>query len=110
MGLYVLKYQADQEEPMRAIGRMIDEWDAAGTPTEQRLAEALQKLAQAQEDRLRLQWRVHCQRAALRQDWQIVDMRMKSQVGHAARALVKTLLDRNRALQARLDLHLGGHR
>jgi hypothetical protein len=59
----------------RAIDKMIEEWDAAGTPVEARLAEALQKLELAYEDRLRLQWRVHCQRKALREHWEIVEMR-----------------------------------
>src|SRR5215813_12225768 len=60
---------------MGAINKLIDGWNATGVPVETRLAEALHKLEQAHNDRLRLQWKVHCQRRALREHWEIVEMR-----------------------------------
>lgn len=60
-----------------AIDKMIEGWDSLGTPMEVRLSEALRLLELAYDDRLRLQWRVHCQRQALRQDWEVFEMRRK---------------------------------
>lgn len=61
-----------------AVEKIVARWDAAGTPVEERLAEALFKLQQSYDDRLRLQWRVHCQRRSLRENWEIVESRNNS--------------------------------
>lgn len=62
---------------MSAIDKMIAEWNSLGTPLEERLRETLSKLEQSYDDRLRLQWRVHCQRRSLRENWEIFERRAK---------------------------------
>lgn len=60
-----------------AIDKMTEGWNSLGTPLEARLSEALRRLELSYNDRLRLQWRVHCQRQMLRQDWEIYERRQK---------------------------------
>ena len=60
---------------MNLVNKLIDEWNALGTPVEARLAEALSKLERCHAERVELQQKIHRQRVMLRENWQTIEMR-----------------------------------
>jgi hypothetical protein len=73
-----------------------EEWRA-------RALEAECKIEEMQAERLRLDKRIHNQRVALRQTWEIVEMRRKWLGSDTARRMYISLLKRYNALKAGLS-------
>lgn len=79
---------------MNAINRMVHRWNVDGTSIEARLEEALKRLEGMAEDRLRLDQRIRQQRIALRENWQIVEMRAAHRRAWLQSPLLKAMLKR----------------
>jgi len=81
---------------MRSIYQMTVRWDDAGVPIEARLEEALHRLEKMAEERLRLDRRIRQQRHALRDNWQIIEMRASHQRAWLRSPLLASMLKRPR--------------
>jgi hypothetical protein len=82
----------------RPIDSMIDEWNRLGTPTEERLKEALEYILKQHQYRLKLEGRIHNQRAVCRTNWQIVEMRNRWLGTGAVKRMYQNLLDSHKQL------------
>lgn len=82
-----------EETPFMNVTRRLEARD--------RLIDALErKIERLQQERLKLDRRIHNQRAALRQTWEIVEMRRKWLGSDTARKMYISLLKRYSALKA----------
>lgn len=65
------------EKDTRLISNMLDKWNELNTPIEERLVEVLVKLEAAHKLRLKLEKRIHNQRQALHENWEIIERRRR---------------------------------
>jgi hypothetical protein len=82
----------------RPTNDMIAQWNATGIPVEVRLIETLNVIERLREENEKLKQRVHNQRVANRETWEIVEMRRKWLGSDTARNAYCSLLKRHRAL------------
>lgn len=68
------------------------------------VSEAADELERLRAERLKLDKRIHNQRVALRQTWEIVEMRRKWLGSDTARRMYSSLLKRYRALKAQFPI------
>lgn len=82
---------------------MIERWNAGNAPLFERLCEALSIIEAMHEERLKLQRRIHNQRKAWRDNWEIVERRGNEIGSPAARRAYVRLLKRCRELRAQTE-------
>lgn len=92
---------------MPVIAKMIERWNIENTPVEERLREALVRLDRAYDERIKIDRRIHQQRVALRENWQIVEMRRKWLGSDTARKMYASLFKRHRTLRDSLTAGQG---
>ncbi len=68
----------------RTISKLMDKWAIEKTPTEIQITDALETIGRLHEYCLQLERKIHNQRAANRENWEIVEMRKKYQMGNQA--------------------------
>jgi hypothetical protein len=88
----------------RPTNDMIARWDLTGIPVEVRLCETLNVIERLREENEKLKRRVHNQRVANRETWEIVEMRRKWLGSDTARRMYCNLLKSYQKL-AREKLH-----
>lgn len=87
---------------MRSLDRLIDGWNVAALPVEQRLYEAVCLIEKLQEERLTLQRRIHNQRMSNRLTWEAVEQRRKWLGSDTARKRAIFWRDQYHKLRAKL--------
>lgn len=83
---------------MRPTNDMIARWNTLGITVEVRLLEALHTIERLREENLKLQSRIHNQRRANRETWEIVENRRKWLGSDTARVAYCRLFKRHREL------------
>ncbi|SRR5258706_2275779 len=68
----------------RTIETLLDKWINENTPTDKKLIDAIKVIKEMHDYCLKLEKRIHNQRVANRENWEIVEMRKKYQMGSQA--------------------------
>ncbi len=82
----------------RTISKLMDKWATEKTPTEVQITDALETIGRLHEYCLQLERKIHNQRAANRENWEIIEMRRKWLGSDSARRMYANLLKRHQAL------------
>ncbi len=82
----------------RTISKLMDKWAIEKTPTEIQITDALETIGRLHEYCLQLERKIHNQRAANRENWEIVEMRRKWLGSDSARRMYSNLFKRHQAL------------
>jgi len=90
----------------RPTNDMVAKWEANAVPIEERLSEALRVIERLRAENEKLKQRVHNQRVANRENWEIVEMRRKCLGSDVARAAYCRLVKRYRELKAEVGSRL----
>ena len=91
----------------QTINRMIERWNASNVPLYERLYEALAIIEEMHEERLKLQRRIHNQRRAWKENWEIVEQRGNSIGSPKARERYILLWNKYRELRNKANGQVG---
>src|SRR5258708_16499775 len=82
----------------RTIEKLLGKWETENTTSDEKLIEAVKILGDMHRYCLKLERKIHNQRAANKENWEIVEMRRKWLGSDSARKMYANLLKRHQKL------------